>query len=135
MAVRPVDIRSKALTKTYKVATSQTVTKGMGVIFASADTDIQVAGANGIAIGIALESGVAGDKINVALFGHAIVTVLVGTGGATRGLYAVAVSDGYANQTLGGGTTVKYIAGQFLQTGVATEHVGMLVGGFASGSA
>lgn len=135
MATRPLDTTSRALIRPYVVASGQTATKGFGVVFASADNEIDDAGANGNAIGIALESGVAGATVEVALLGYAIVPVKVGTGGATRGAFAIMAADGYTNQTLGGGTTVKYPAGKFLQTGVAGDEVGLLLGNFASGAA
>ncbi len=134
MAVRPLDMTSHALVKTYTVAATKTVTKGMGVIFSGADDAIDVSGANGIAFGTALESGVAGDKVRVALHGYAIIPVLVGTGGATRGVHAIMAADGYTDKVFGTGATVYYAAGRFMQSGVATDYVGLLLGGYAAGA-
>ena len=44
---------------------------------------------------------------------------------ATAGLWAIAGTDGFENQTPGGGTTVKYLAGKFMQTGVDGDFVGL----------
>lgn len=136
MAARATDLTSKALVEVFKVASGGTVTKGMPVKFGSADDEVTVAGANDKAIGVALStSTTAGDRVEVALFGYAIVPMKVGTGGATRGEYAVSAADGVTNQTLGGGTTVKYIQGRFMQTGILGDLVGVLLGNFAAGAA
>lgn len=135
MAVRPDDLTSKAIIKTYTVAASQTATKGLGVILSGADDTVDDAGANGEAIGIALQTKAAGEQVEVALLGYAIVPVKVGTGAATRGKYAIMAADGFTDQTLGGGTTVKYVAGKFMQSGIAGDIVGLLLGNFASGAA
>ena len=62
----------------------------------------------------------------VLLAGACIVPVKVGTGGATRGQHAVAVSNGFTDITPGGGTVAKYTNGVFMQTGVAGDFVGMI---------
>lgn len=131
MATRAGQALQYALIKEYTVGTA--ATKGKLAKFGSDDetmTDAS-AGENGLAVW--LETGTTGQrKEAVLLAGGAIVKVLVGTGGATRGSYAVAVSDGFTNKTLGGGTTVSYIAGKFLQTAVAGDYAELLVGEFAS---
>lgn len=133
MGTRPLDNSSRSFIHTFTVEAAGTVTKGYPVKLGTAATDVVNAGANGKAIGIALASGVAGDSVDVALFGP-VVPAKVGTGGATHGEHAIAVADGFTNQTLGGGTTVKYIAGTFLETGVAGDMVGMMLGRFAGGA-
>jgi hypothetical protein len=133
MAARPIDLTSQAIVRPYTVQAAGTVTKGLGVVFGTAETECLNAGANGKSFGVALESGTAADVVQVALEG--IVPVLVGTGGATAGEFAVMAADGFTNQTLGGGTTVKYIEGVFLQTGVAGDYVGMKISKFAAGAA
>lgn len=135
MTVRAHDLSDMALKMTFTVAAAQSTTKGLGVIFSGADTDIATVGANGKAFAIALETKAAGEKCECALLGHAVIPVKVGTGGATRGEFAVAAADGLIDQTLGGGTTVKYIEGVFLQTGVVGDTVGLLVNKFAAGAA
>ena len=93
---------------------------------------------NAKAIGIAQKAGTTGDVISVALLmGPGVIKVKVGTGGATAGEYAIVSSgnDGLTDQTIGGGTTVKYVLGRFLETGVAGDIVGLMPGQFAAGCA
>ncbi len=136
MAVRAHRHLQNALIRSFKVAASTDVTLGKRVKFASADDEVSncAAGENGIGVAYETEND-DGDRVQVVLDGHAIVPVLVGTGGATRGAFAVAVSDGWTDQTLGGGTTVKHVGGKFLQSGVAGDYVGMMVGCVVSGVA
>ena len=133
MAGRPLDYSSQALKRPATVKAAAAVTKGFGVIFGSVDTEVENSGANGKVSGIALETGAAGEVVTIAEDG--IVPVLVGTGGATRGEFAIMAADGFTNQTLGGGTTVKYIAGKFMQSGVFGDYVGLKVNFFAAGAA
>lgn len=136
MSARPHDTTNRSMIRPLVIqAAAAAVTAGMPVKLGTAETDCLLAGANEKAIGIAIESGVAGDTIQVSLFGYAIVPVKVGTGGATHGEFAICAADGATNQTLGGGTTVKYVIGRFLQTGVVGDKVGLLLGNFASGAA
>jgi hypothetical protein len=44
-------------------------------------------------------------------------------------------SDGVENVTLGGGSTVAYVVGKALQTGVDGDYVGVMTGCFAGVSA
>jgi hypothetical protein len=132
MATRSDRYLQNAVIKTKIVDTSQTATKGKGLIRSTDDDHVDDGGANANVYCVALETKAAGEFVEVALLtGGAIVPVLVGTGGATQGAYAVTVSDGWTDQTLGGGTTVVYIGGKFTQTGVAGDIVGMAVGQFA----
>lgn len=133
MAARPLDHTSCALVLKYTVQTSATVTKGKAVKLGTAETDVLAASTNEKAVGIALESGVAGDVVNIAMFGYAVAPVLVGTGGATHGEHATCVSDGFTNITLGGGTVVKYVEGIFLETGVVGDYAAMLFCGRFAG--
>lgn len=114
-----------ALVRTFTVGTA--VTKGMLVKFAGDDI-VTNASAGELGMGIALEtSTTAGARVQVALLaGASILSVLVGTGGATRGKFATAVADGLTDITPGGGTVAKYIAGLFLQSAAAGKYVGFL---------
>lgn len=112
----------------FTVASGQTVTAGYRVKFASADNECQNCGVNEDGIGIALQAGAAGEKVSILLDGQGIVKVIVGTGGATRGSFAVTVANGFTNQAIADGATVRYLAGKFMQTGVAGDTVGLLVG-------
>lgn len=135
MAARAMDLTSHAITMPFTVDAASTATKGKGVKFGAADNLIIDDTAGDAGFAIALETGVAGAVVQVALLGYAVVPVLVGTGGATRGAYAISTSDGFTNQTMGGGNTLRNIAGRFMQTGVLGDMVGLLLGNFAAGSA
>jgi hypothetical protein len=107
--------------KTYTVGTA--VTLGLAVKL-SADDTVTDCGANDLPVGIALETGVTGARVQVAMLGSGgQQRVKVGTGGATRNKFATCAADGLTDITIGGGTTVKYVVGQFLQTGVAGDFV------------
>ena len=124
----------KVTIDTFVVKNASVIVEGVGVILDAGEAD--VATANSKVIGIALES-VTGDgkkTVQVALLDGGVVKVKC-SGTATAGEYGVAGTDGFQNQTLGGGTTVRYIAGQFLENGVDGDFVGMRLGGFAAGSA
>lgn len=111
-----------------KIASGQTATKGLAIIFSGADDEIAAAGADSdLAVGVALESGVAGDYVECAMFAPGAVEVLVGTGGATRGTKAILVADGFTNAAAdNGGTTPKPVYGIFVNTGVAGDYVGLM---------
>ena len=133
MAVRPLkNIPAGAIIMTMTVAAGQTVTEGYGVKFASADNEVQNAGAGERALMTALESGTAGNRVQVLVHAVAIVPVKVGTGGATRGLPATMAADGFIDRALGGGTTAREISGFFMQTGVVGDKVGLAVAPFVS---
>ncbi len=113
---------------TFTVAAGQIVTEGFRVKFASADGEVQNCGAGEDGIGVAQSSATAGQKVTVVLEGVAVVKVKVGTGGASRGAYALPVANGFADQAIADGTTPRRLAGKFMQTGVAGDSVGMLIG-------
>jgi hypothetical protein len=128
MAARPdCDLRT-AVIRPKKVTAAQTVTRGRVVKFLAADDECQHSGAGEAGDGVALEDGTAGQIIPICyLAGGAVVIVKVGTGGATRGQQAVVVADGVTNSgTLGGGAVLKNIVGEFTQSGVAGDEVGMV---------
>lgn len=104
------------------------ITKGKRVKFGADDLTVLDCGAGEDGIGVALEAKSAGDPVVVVLEGCAVVPVLVGTGGATRGGYAIPVANGFADQAIADGTTPRRLAGKFLQSGVAGDMVGLLIG-------
>lgn len=123
--------------KGFKVKASAAIVKGVGVYISAAD-EVDVAVANSKVIGVAMET-VTGNssgtsRVEVALCDGGTCTVKC-SGTATRGEFAIAGTDGFENQTLGGGTTVKYIAGQFLESGVDGDFVELRLGAFAAGAA
>ena len=129
----------KTVIRPFQVAASNTVRKGFPVKLSSGKV-VEAAAVGDNAIGIALEAG-DGDsghsvgtvtkqpnRIKVALFGNGYCKVLVGTGGATAGAPAKFVSNGLTDGTAGGGSTKLTIMGQFLETGVAGDLVGLNLG-------
>lgn len=128
MATRAHKLANFVTTMTFTVAASQVVTKGKVVKFASADTDVQdaAAGDDNI-IGIALESGVAGARVQIFLPGG-VIPMLVGTGGSTRGKKQIVVSDGITDAPAQStaGTTNNVIVGIAVQTGVAVDMIGVI---------
>lgn len=130
MATRADNILDKAVIRTFKVVTANAV-KGRQCKFGAADDEATVCGAGEQGMGVFLGDAVIGDYVSVAIFtSGAIVPVVVGTGGATRGSYAVAVANGLTNQAIATGTNARHIAGVFTQTGVAGDLVGLQVGPF-----
>lgn len=76
-------------------------------------------------------------QCDVVLNGTAIIPVLVADNGtATRGKLAVGQSSahpGYTNAaTLVAGATLQLIQGRFMQSGVAGDQVGLMIGGVNS---
>lgn len=130
MATRPHERLDHALILTFDNASQPALTKGAEVKFGAADTLLAAtSGADAAAIGVVYQANAAGKPATVVMYGNAVVPVTVGTGGATRGVHAVRVSDGYTDAaTIGGGTTVQYIRGMFLQSGVAGDTVGLMIG-------
>lgn len=127
MAVR-ADRDLKFITHVVRtVETGQTVAKYRVVKDGNADKECQHTtdgvGAFGVVREVGPLAGAAGDKVTISLLaGSGIIPVLVGTGGATRGLYAKCVSDGVTNV---GDETVDVI-GIFTQSGVAGDIVGLI---------
>lgn len=111
------------------------IVKGVGV-YISAAGEVGVATANSKVIGVATESvtGTGTNRVEVALADGGTYACKV-SGAVTRGEYLVAGTDGFENQTLGGGTTVKYLIGQALESGVDGDFVEVRLGAFAAGAA
>jgi hypothetical protein len=128
----------KGTVVTVVVKSGTTTVKGVGVKWDTGQADNAAAGNN--AFGIALEA-VVGDGVKtcqVLLLSSAgvIYPVKVGSGGAaTQGAYAECGTTGFTDRTLGGGSTVRYIAGKWHETGVAGDFCGLEIGQFAGGSA
>lgn len=127
----------KTTFKAYKVKASAVIVKGVGVYISAAD-EVDVATANLKVMGVATES-VTGNssgtsRVEVALADGGTCAVKA-SGTVTRGEYLVAGTDGFENQTIGGGTTVKYLIGQALESGVDGDFVECKLGSFAAGCA
>ncbi len=126
MSARPFQQLSNAIIQHFTVKAASAVTEGMPVTLDSEGVVLDsTAGQN--AVGVALHSAAAGEDVQVAM-ANAIVSVKVGTAGATVGGYAVVGTTGAIDKTFGGGTTVGYCLGKFLQTGVSGDKVALLIG-------
>lgn len=136
MGVRALlDLGPGPYIKTLTVVAAGSAIEGRPVSFNTSDEECTLTAAAARPDGIALETKAAGERVQV-LIGEGICKVKVGTGGATRGEYAVVVADGLTNSgTLGGGSVVKQLVGKFLQTGVAGDVVGLRFSPFVSVSA
>jgi hypothetical protein len=122
------------LIQTWVVTAASVVTEFMPVTLTAEKTARDsTAGENCSAI--AMESATAGQKFQaILLTGGMLIPVKVGTAGAAAGAYAEVGTTGLITRTLGGGTTVRYIAGKFNQAGVSGDIVGLVSGQFAGGS-
>ncbi len=120
------------------VKANAALVKGVGVIGTATNGEADVAGANGKVIAIARDTvtGNAGgtSRVEVQLLDGGTARVKC-SGTATAGEAAIAGAGGFENQTLGGGTTVKYIAGTFLESGIVGDYVEMLLGRREAGAA
>lgn len=131
MAVRAHERLEFALVIPFANDSQPAFAKGVEVKFNSSDTLLAATtDSDALAIGVTYSGNVAGRPASVVMYGSpAVIPVLVGTGGATRGALAVRNATGFTDAaTVGGGTTVQYIRGQFTQTGVAGDYVGLNVG-------
>lgn len=111
----------------YPIKNTAALVKGVGVIFDGA-TDVDVATANTEVIGVAQET-LTGDgtkQCEIALLAGGGTLRVKASGTCTKGKYAVAGTDGFENQTAGGGTTVVHICGVFLESGVDNDVVEMI---------
>ena len=112
------------------------IVEGVGVIWDTGQADVAIDASN--AFGIAMES-LTGDGVKTVevlmLCSRSCIIKVKASGTATQGLYAKCGTDGFENKTLGGGTTVAYIAGKFTESGVDGDFLGLEVGQFAGVSA
>jgi len=131
MAVRPDQNLGEGITLIRTVVVSAVAIGGV-VKDGTADHQCQPSTDGVDATGIVLQlgplAGAVGDKVTIVpLSGSCIVPVKVGTGGATRGKQAKVVADGVTNAVpAGAGTTAMPTVGQFTQTGVAGDMVGLI---------
>lgn len=134
MAARPDTDLKNALIVTRTVETATTAVLNRVVKDGNADHECQPTtdgvGAIGVVLALGPLAGAAGDKVQVALLaGACVIPVKVGTGGATRGLYAKVVADGVCDavETITTPAAMN-VVGWFTQTGVAGDIVGMVPG-------
>ena len=140
MAVRPYRLLDHALIMDFVVASGQTVAIGRKVKQVTDENTCQHAGAGEVPMGTvisiggntAVTAGAAGDRVQVALDGNAVVPMKIGTGGSTFGVMQQAVSDGITDVTPNGAPTTGVLVascGLAMQTGVAADVIGVLVPG------
>lgn len=116
MAARAFENLSTAIIKEYTVGT--TATKGKAAKIVTADDTATNCTANSeIMIGVWLDTATAGARARVALKFSAVVQMLVGTGGVTRGAQVQYVADGITDFAAG------KVIGIALQTGVVGDYV------------
>lgn len=134
MATRAIVQAQNLVVMNYTVPSAKTTTKGLAVVFSGSDTGVELATADSdVAIGVALKSGVAGDQVDVALFAYAVIEVVAGTGGVTRGKKQVLVTDGFTDAPAdNGATTPKPTYGFALQSALAGEKFGLALSGVAN---
>ena len=115
---------------TQVIKNNSVIVEGVGVIVDTDQMDVAVANSNIFGVALAsdgMASGsITGDgvkTVQVAVRGGIVKVKCSGT--ATKGSWAIAGTDGFENQTPGGGTTVKYLAGKFMQSGADGEFVGL----------
>lgn len=132
--------QNSTFTKQFVAKSGAAFVKGVGVVVDAVASDgtvtVDVAASGEQCIAIADES-LTGDgttKIQCVLLNGGTARVKASST-CTAGLYGEAGSGGFQNRTLGGGTTVRYIAGQFLESGVSGDFVEMALCGFAGVSA
>lgn len=126
----PLSYTKNALVLPYAVGTS--VTAGEAVVLTTDTTIDDAAGVSDLAVGIAQSSSIVpGEIVDVVMFGYAVSPCLVGTGGATRGTKALLVADGFTDAAAhdSSGAVNSSVYGVFLQSGVATNRVGLLLTG------
>jgi len=114
---------------TLLVENAQTVTKNRIVQLSANGIRLATAGSD-TAIGVARDT-VTGDGAllcDVTLFGP-VEAMIVGTGGVTAGVKVVNVSDGVTDAPAhdADGTTNDVIMGVALETGIATQLVGVML--------
>lgn len=128
MATRPTFKATPWLSHTLTVVAGGSVTAGLPVILSGTDQECTVAPAGSdLSVGVAQNSAAPGERVDVTLYGPPI-PVVVGTGGATRGMKAVIVATGFTNAPAhdSSGATDGAIYGIFIQSGVAGDLVGMI---------
>jgi hypothetical protein len=114
--------------KEYTVVAGGSATLGYLAILTAATTVDDGATGSDLGIGVFLGAAAAGERVEVALMGP-VVPVTVGTGGATLGLKAIFLNDGFTDAPAhdSSGATNNAIYGVFMETGVAGDRVGMMM--------
>lgn len=117
-----------ATIETFTVTATKAATKGFAVIISGNMTVEDDAATGDTAIGVALDTATAGNRVQVLLFGP-VVPMKVGTGDTTRGKKQKTVATGItdAPTTTNSGATTTPIIGIALESGVAGDFVGVML--------
>jgi len=138
MSARPIQKLKTAIIHAFTGKNAAAFIEGVGVKFTATEGEVDVCAAGENPIGVALETktGDGTSKIQVVLLaGGGVVKVKLSSGGCTQGDYLKCGTGGFETQALGGGTTVRYLVGRAIQTGVSGDFIGMIPVGFSAGSA
>jgi len=128
MATRPKSQYQYGTIGSYTTASTETTTAGKTVILVADGTVKDPGAASDLVIGVALDTTVAGARCRVAHFGP-IVPMLVGTGDSTRGTKQIVAADGVTDASThdSDGTSNESIVGVAMQSGVATDMIGVML--------
>jgi hypothetical protein len=123
-------ILEHGIVRPFLVASASTATRGLCGKFTAEHTVADCAAGENASV-VFLETKAAGEYVQAVLLNSGAVAIMKASGTVTAGQYLICGTDGVENQTLGGGTTVKYIVGKALQTGVDNDYLGVMTGCFA----
>ena len=136
MATRPKSQYQYGTIGSYTTSAGETTTAGKTVVPDGADDEVKDPGAaSDLVIGVALDTTTAGQRVRVHHHA-AIVPMLVGTGDSTRGKKQIVAADGITDATAhdSDGTANEAIVGVAMQSGVATEMIGVMQVLFSRGA-
>jgi len=119
-----------ALIKTYTVKASSTATRGLCGVFDSEHVVLDASAGQNASV-LFLETKAAGELVQCLLLAGNGIGIMKASGTVTAGEYVECGTDGVQNGTHGGGTTVRYIVGKALQTGVDNDYLGVETLNFA----
>lgn len=124
MAVRATQDLKNAIIKSYLVKAATSAIAGRACKYGATDTEVEIAGAGDevTACGVFMEAASAGARVQVVkLGGGAIMPMIVGTGGSTRGVRQKLVANGITDVT----ATTDHSIGTAEQSGVAADLIGV----------
>ena len=124
------NILEHAIMRPFAVAAASTATRGLCGVF-TAEHTVRDATAGENASVWFYETKAAGEFVQCVLLNSTAVVPMKASGTVTAGEYLEVGTDGVQNRTLGGGTTVRYIVGKAMQTGVDNDIVGVMTQCFA----
>jgi hypothetical protein len=127
-------ILEHGIIRPFLVAAASTATRGLCGTFTAEKTARDATAGENASV-LFLETKAAGEYVQGLLLNSGAVGIMKASGTVTAGQYLKVGSDGVENVTLGGGSTVAYVVGKALQTGVDGDYVGVMTGCFAGVSA